>query len=155
MVDTAERVPSATPASTSTPSAPASARTAAPPGAAPRVDVEALGRQLLGDWAEARLASRALSSRPEMQKQEGLSVADHRTRVFEQLKLLVENGQVHRAFPKSVGGQEDNGGNIAAFEELVAADPSVQIKSGVQWGLFGSAVMHLGTEHHHEKYLPA
>ncbi|MBW8872114.1 MAG: acyl-CoA dehydrogenase family protein [Leifsonia sp.] len=156
MVDTAERVPSATPASTSAASpAPASTRTTPPAGAAPRVDVEALGRQLLGDWAEARLASRELSSRPEMQKQEGLSVADHRTRVFGQLKLLVENGQVHRAFPKSVGGQEDNGGNIAAFEELVAADPSVQIKSGVQWGLFGSAVMHLGTERHHQKYLPA
>ena len=152
MVDTAERVPSATPAVSPAPTVPEPPRTT---GAAPKVDVEALGRQLLGDWAEARLASRALSSRPEMQKQEGLSVADHRARVFEQLKLLVENGQVHRAFPKSVGGQEDNGGNIAAFEELVAADPSVQIKSGVQWGLFGSAVMHLGTEHHHQKYLPA
>ncbi|MGO4536505.1 acyl-CoA dehydrogenase family protein [Leifsonia sp. 2MCAF36] len=155
MVDTAERVPSATPASTpATATAPAVPEPA-PVGVTPRVDVEALGRQLLGDWAEARLASRELSSRPEMQKQEGLSVDDHRKRVFGQLKLLVENGQVHRAFPKSVGGQEDNGGNIAAFEELVAADPSVQIKSGVQWGLFGSAVMHLGTEHHHEKYLPA
>jgi acyl-CoA oxidase len=152
MVDTAERVPSATPAASPAPAVPEPARTT---GAAPGVDVEALGRQLLGDWAEARLASRALSARPEMQKLEGLSVADHRARVFGQLKLLVENGQVHRAFPKSVGGQEDNGGNIAAFEELVTADPSVQIKSGVQWGLFGSAVMHLGTEHHHQKYLPA
>jgi acyl-CoA oxidase len=61
---------------------------------------------------------------------------------------------VHRAFPKSVGGGEDNGGNIAGFEELVAADPSLQIKSGVQWGLFGAAVMQLGTEYHHKKYLP-
>lgn len=148
MVDTAERVP-ATPAAASRPTpAPAA-------GTAPRVDVDGLGRQLLGDWAEARLASRALSSRPEMQKIEGLSVADHRKRVFEQLGLLVENGQVHRAFPASVGGQDDHGGNIAAFEELVAADPSLQIKSGVQWGLFGAAVLHLGTAPHHEKYLPA
>lgn len=151
MVDTAERVPSATPAAPAAPPVPEPA----PAGASPRIDVEALGRQLLGEWAEARLASRELSARPEMQKQEGLSVADHRKRVFGQLKLLVEHGQVHRAFPKSLGGGEDNGGNIAAFEELVAADPSVQIKSGVQWGLFGSAVLHLGTEYHHEKYLPA
>ena len=122
--------------------------------ATPRVDVEKLGRQLLGTWADARLASRALSSRPEMQKVEGLSLDDQRARTFEQLKLLVENGQVHRAFPKSVGGQEDNGGNIAGFEELVAADPSLQIKSGVQWGLFGSAVLQLGTEYHHKKFLP-
>ncbi len=122
--------------------------------AATRIDVEKLGRQLLGTWAEARLRSRELSSRPEMQKVEGLSLEDQRARTFVQLKLLAENGQVHRAFPKSVGGQEDNGGNIAGFEELVAADPSLQIKSGVQWGLFGSAVMQLGTEYHHKKYLP-
>jgi acyl-CoA oxidase len=155
MVDTAERVPSATPASPATPAAAKAPAPATAPGVTPRVDVDALGRQLLGDWAEARLASRELAKRPEMQKQEGLSVADHRTRVFGQLKLLVENGQVHRAFPKSLGGSEDNGGNIAAFEELVAADPSLQIKSGVQWGLFGAAVLHLGTESHHQKYLPA
>ena len=36
--------------------------------------------------------------------------------------------------------------NIAGFEELVVADPSLQIKSGVQWGLFGSAILQLGTE---------
>jgi acyl-CoA oxidase len=151
MVDTAART--TTPSDAPTP-APASTTTPAPHGAAPRVDVEALGRQLLGDWAEVRLASRALSSRPEMQKVEGLTLADQRARTFEQLKLLVKDGQVHRAFPKSVGGGEDNGGNIAGFEELVAADPSLQIKSGVQWGLFGAAVMQLGTEYHHKKYLP-
>ncbi|AAT89869.1 acyl-CoA dehydrogenase [Leifsonia xyli subsp. xyli] len=124
------------------------------PAPEPRVDVEALGRQLLGEWAEIRLASRELAKRPEVQKVEGLSVAEHRKRVSGQLKLLVENGQVHRAFPTSVGGADDHGGNIAAFEELVAADPSLQIKSGVQWGLFGAAVLHLGTEEHHKKYLP-
>ncbi len=159
MVDTAERAtakPSTTSVADSAASeAAAAAAATAPTGAAPHVDVEALGRQLLGRWAEARLASRELSARPELQKVEGLSVADHRSRVFEQLKLLVENGQVHRAFPKSVGGGDDHGGNIAAFEELVAADPSLQIKSGVQWGLFGAAVLHLGTQHHHETYLPA
>lgn len=142
MVDTAERA--ATKSSDSIPA----------PAAEPRVDVEALGRQLLGEWAEIRLASRELAKRPELQKVEGLSVAEHRKRVSAQLKLLVENGQVHRAFPKSVGGADDHGGNIAAFEELVAADPSLQIKSGVQWGLFGAAVLHLGTARHHEKYLP-
>ncbi|WP_223692418.1 acyl-CoA dehydrogenase family protein [Leifsonia poae] len=151
MVDTVARTTpsSATPARASAP-----ARDSAPSGGAPRVDVAALGRQLLGDWAEIRLASRELSSRPEMQKVEGLTLDDQRARTFHQLKLLVENGQVHRAFPKSVGGQEDNGGNIAGFEELVAADPSLQIKSGVQWGLFGAAVLQLGTEYHHKKYLP-
>jgi len=153
MVDTAERTTPSAKKPTAPVADPRSVTT--PPGdPSARVDVEALGRQLLGDWAEIRLASRELSGRPEMQKVEGLSLADQRARTFEQLKLLVENGQVHRAFPKSVGGGDDNGGNIAGFEELVVADPSLQIKSGVQWGLFGAAVLQLGTAQHHEKYLP-
>ncbi|BCW36351.1 acyl-CoA dehydrogenase [Arthrobacter sp. StoSoilA2] len=61
---------------------------------------------------------------------------------------------MHRAFPTRLGGSDDHGGNIAGFEELVTADPSLQIKAGVQWGLFGSAVMHLGTREHHDKWLP-
>lgn len=61
---------------------------------------------------------------------------------------------MHRAFPLAFGGEEDNGANIAGFEELVAADPSLQIKSGVQWGLFGGAVLQLGTEEHHRRWLP-
>ncbi len=120
----------------------------------PRINSAALQRQLLGTWATERLAARQLSSRPEMQGIPGLSMADHRERVLGQLKLLVENGQVKKSFPKYVGGLEDNGGNIASFEELVLADPSLQIKSGVQWGLFGSAIHQLGTKPHHEAFLP-
>src|SRR5690606_37789452 len=33
-------------------------------------------------------------------------------------------------------------------------DPSVAIKGGVQWGLFGAAILHLGTRPHHEQWLP-
>jgi acyl-CoA oxidase len=123
----------------------------APPAS---VDVAVLGRRLLGTWADIRLASRELCKRPEMHRIDGLTLDEHRSRVFGQLKLLVEDGQVHRAFPRSVGGGEDAGGNIAGFEELVTADPSLQIKSGVQWGLFGAAVLHLGTQKHHDMWLP-
>jgi acyl-CoA oxidase len=119
-----------------------------------RINVPELAHQLLGTWPDARTKARALAARPEFHRVEGLTLDEHRDRVFGQLKLLVENGQVHRAFPKHLGGQEDHGGNIAGFEELVTADPSLQIKSGVQWGLFGSAVMHLGTKEHHDKWLP-
>ena len=122
--------------------------------AAPTVNVEQLGRQLLGTWADVRLKAREVTARPDMQRIEGLSMADHRLRVLEQLKVLAANGHVLRAFPKHLGGQDDHGGNIAGFEELVIADPSLQIKGGVQWGLFGAAVLHLGTKPHHDKYLP-
>ena len=120
----------------------------------PAVDVETLGKQLLGKWSAVRLQARDLAARPELHKIEGLTHTEHRARVFGQLKYLVENEAVHRAFPAALGGADDHGGNIAGFEELVVADPSLQIKAGVQWGLFGSAVMHLGTAEHHAKWLP-
>ena len=118
------------------------------------VDTAWLGRYIMGRWADVRLESRALSGRPEMQGVLGLSKEDHRERVMGQLKLLVEHGQVHRAFPPAFGGLSDHGGHLAAFEELVVADPSMQIKSGVQWGLFASAIQHLGTAEHHAAWLP-
>jgi len=118
------------------------------------VDVESLGRQLLGTWADVRRTSREFAKNPALHDVLGLSLEEQRKRALAQLHILQEKGQVHRAFPKSLGGLEDNGGNIAAFEELVSASPSLQIKSGVQWGLFGSAVLHLGTEPHHKKFLP-
>ena len=118
------------------------------------IDTRWLGEYLLGTWSDARKHARELLRNPDFHRVDGLSVEDHRKRVFWQLGRLVEENAVHRAYPKSVGGQDDHGGNIAAFEELVLGDPSLQIKSGVQWGLFGAAVMHLGTERHHTKLLP-
>ena len=159
MVDTASRTAPTAPAhATPEPPRPATVDTVTPtaiePSDAPVVDVAALGRQLLGTWADIRLAARERSARPDLQRIEGQTMAEHRERVLGQLKILVADGAVHRAFPKAVGGEDDHGGNIAAFEELVIADPSLQIKSGVQWGLFGAAVLHLGTAKHHEAFLP-
>ncbi|MEJ3403957.1 acyl-CoA dehydrogenase [Rathayibacter sp. YIM 133350] len=161
MVDTAVRSHTDEPAEARRPTATAAAPltdtgpiTVPGQAGAPRVDVQALSRQLLGTWPDVRLAARELTADPRMQRIEGQSKEEHRERVFEQLKLLVQNGQVHRAFPTHLGGMDDHGGNIAAFEELVTADPSLQIKSGVQWGLFAAAILHLGTDYHHETFLP-
>ncbi len=123
-------------------------------GGEPGVDVASLGEQLLGTWAAVRHEARALAADPAFHNIPGLSLEEQRARTLAQLHLLVERNAVHRAFPKYLGGGEDNGGNIAGFEELIAADPSLQIKSGVQWGLFASAVLQLGTEFHHRKFLP-
>lgn len=120
----------------------------------PRIDVAAVTESLLGTWADTRRAAREMVKDPAFHRVEGLTMAEHRERVLSQLHLLVENGAVHRAFPKAFGGEDNNGANIAGFVELVSADPSLQIKSGVQWGLFGSAVLQLGTEEHHKKWLP-
>ncbi|MGR2752896.1 acyl-CoA dehydrogenase family protein [Agromyces arachidis] len=160
MVDTASRSDTTPAPKVERPASPESASAATPENtpidsqAAPVVDVAALGRQLLGTWADIRLEARARAAQPEFQRIDGQSMAEHRERVLGQLKLLVASGAIKKAFPKELGGDDDHGGNIAAFEELVLADPSLQIKSGVQWGLFGAAVLHLGTQKHHEAYLP-
>ncbi|WP_193597752.1 acyl-CoA dehydrogenase [Microbacterium sp. YJN-G] len=118
------------------------------------IDVARVNELLMGSWAQTRREAREMIKDPAFWRDDSLGKDAHRERVLTQLHLLVENGAVHRAFPKQFGGEEDNGANIAGFEELVAADPSLQIKSGVQWGLFGGAVLHLGTEEHHSRWLP-
>ena len=120
----------------------------------PQLDVEQINQLLMGTWADTRRQAREMIKDPAFWRKDDLGKDEHRERVLSQLHLLVENKAVHRAFPKRLGGEENNGGNIAGFEELVVADPSLQIKSGVQWGLFGSAVLQLGTAEHHDKWLP-
>jgi acyl-CoA oxidase len=119
-----------------------------------RIDVDSVTDMLLGTWADTRREAREMIKDPAFWRVDGLSMDEHRERVLSQMHLLVEHGGVLRAFPKEYGGAENNGANIAGFAELVAADPSLQIKAGVQWGLFGSAVLQLGTKEHHDKWLP-
>jgi acyl-CoA oxidase len=118
------------------------------------IDVAALGETLLGRWKDVRLASRELMKREEFHRIPGQSMADHRERTLGQLHALVKERAVLRAFPARLGGFDDHGGNLAQFEEIAIADPSLQIKSGVQWGLFAAAILHLGTERHHDQFLP-
>ena len=154
MADTAVRSPK--PASDKR--TPAGGATHAPNSAAeasdPRIDIEHVTDLLLGTWADTRRVAREMTKNPDLWRDDSLAMDEHRKRVLAQLHLLVEQGGVHRAFPKEYGGEENNGSNIAGFEELVTADPSLQIKAGVQWGLFGSAVLQLGTKEHHDKWLP-
>ncbi|ACQ81810.1 acyl-CoA oxidase domain protein [Beutenbergia cavernae DSM 12333] len=119
-----------------------------------RIDVGALADLLDGRWADIRRRTRNLALEPRYRRTLGLSMAEHRARVREQAQALADSGEVQRAFPSRLGGADNPGGNIAGFEELVVADPSLQIKAGVQWGLFGAAVLHLGTAYHHEEFLP-
>ena len=154
MTDAAVR-PTTPATSTRTPvgGAPTAAHSAAE-AAENRIDIERVTDLLLGTWAETRREAREMLKDPIFWRDDSLGMDAHRERTLGQLHELVARKAVHRAFPKRFGGEENNGANIAGFEELVAADPSLQIKSGVQWGLFGSAVLQLGTQKHHEKWLP-
>ncbi|MDJ1113887.1 acyl-CoA dehydrogenase [Microbacterium dauci] len=132
--------------------APTAARTAAEAGE-PRIDIDTVGSMLLGTWADTRREVRELIKDPAYWRIDGQTVAEHRDRVMGQVRLLAQNNGSSRALPEEYGGLNDNGANLAGFEELVLADPSMQIKSGVQWGLFGSAVLQLGTEEHHKRWV--
>ncbi|WP_028050433.1 acyl-CoA dehydrogenase [Cellulomonas sp. URHD0024] len=118
------------------------------------VDIAHLSEVLLGHYPELRLAARRLMADERFHRIEGQPVPEHRERVLGQLRLLAAEGDVHRSFPERFGGAGDHGGFLARFEELGHADPSLQIKSGVQWGLFASAIYHLGTERNHDDFLP-
>ena len=108
----------------------------------PKVDTTLVGDMLLGKWKDIRLHTRRICEQPEMWQIPGLTHHEHRERVFGQLKILVENGSTKYGFPAIAGGSADPGGSLTVFEELILADPSLQIKYGVQWGLFGAAILY-------------
>ncbi|WP_255303547.1 acyl-CoA dehydrogenase [Georgenia sp. 311] len=137
------------------PSAPVLGVSAGSPDSAEgELDVRAVADLIDGRWRERRRASRDLALDPAFHRLPDQSVAEHRARVLEQLHLILDRGDVLRGFPREVGGGGDPGGNLAGFEELFLGDPSIQIKGGVQWGLFGSAVQHLGVPEQHARWLP-
>jgi acyl-CoA oxidase len=107
-----------------------------------------------GDWRTVRDEARTLAADPRFGVTVGATVEEQRARVLEQLLILAGPGHSGLGFPKAYGGSNDVGASITAFEMLGFADPSLLVKAGVQWGLFGGAVLHLGTRRHHEQYLP-
>ena len=78
---------------------------------------------------------------------------EYQAQVMEWMLKLAETGQPAMLFPESAGGTDDPAGAISAFEMLGHGDLSLLVKCGVQFGLFGGAVQHLGNEEHHRKYL--
>lgn len=119
------------------------------------LDVPALTALLDGKYADVRqlvrdnLAEHAaiLSDAEEMSR------ADFRERVLEVVRMMAGTGQTGFGFPKEYGGGEDVGASVAAFETLALGDLSVVTKVGVQFGLFGGAILQLGTKPHHDAYL--
>src|SRR5215218_2296933 len=82
-----------------------------------------------------------------------LPLEEHREQVLRRAKDLATRGETVAGYPREYGGEDDLGSYISGFETLAFGDLSLLVKVGVQFGLFGGAVVHLGTEHHHERYL--
>src|SRR3954453_14465638 len=78
---------------------------------------------------------------------------EHREKVLAWARELSSQGDTAMGYPIEYGGQNAVGQGVAAFETLALGDLSLLVKCGVQFGLFGGAILHLGTEGHHERYL--
>jgi acyl-CoA oxidase len=121
----------------------------------PEVDVEALRVLLDGRYREVRDLVRAnLAEHAQvLVDAEQMSAADFRERVRDVVVLMAGTGQTGMGFPEEYGGGGDIGASIAAFETLALGDLSVLVKVGVQFGLFGGAILQLGTKTHHDAHL--
>src|SRR3954451_14214011 len=131
---------------------------AAPPqtsAAPPEVDVPALTAVLDGRYAAVRdLVRTNLAEYADiLVDAEELSIDDFRERVKDVVVEMAATGQTGMGFPEEYGGGGDIGASVAAFETLAYGDLSVLVKVGVQFGLFGGAILQLGTKHHHDAYL--
>ncbi|MFY1701958.1 acyl-CoA dehydrogenase [Micromonospora sp. WMMA1923] len=116
------------------------------------VDPTVLRQVLDGPWAEVRDAHRAhLDER--FLPVYGESGDQARERITRLLTELPTEVGIASAFPTGHGGRSDVGASIVASEMLAQVDLSLMVKAGVQWGLFGGAVVALGTRRHHEAYL--
>ncbi|MGP3775735.1 acyl-CoA dehydrogenase family protein [Streptomyces sp. SDT5-1] len=124
--------------------------------APPAIDVPALTALLDGEYAEIRdlVRTNLAAHASVLEEAEELGVDAFRERVRELAVDLAATGQTGMGFPKEYGGGGDIGASIAAFETLAYGDLSLLVKVGVQFGLFGGAILHLGTERHHRAHLP-
>jgi len=121
----------------------------------PDFDPKALAEFLDGEHREAR--QRVKQSMVQyarlMREAIGLPTDEYRRQVREVVRATAGSGTTGLGFPQEYGGGGDIGGSIASFETLAFSDLSVLVKMGVQFGLFGGAILHLGNEQHHRRYL--
>ncbi len=118
-------------------------------------DPAAMRTLLDGEQAAVKNRVRTMLSQPSFRYYGGTDKEGLRTKVFEWTREIARQGIGFLYLPKSVGGSDDLAGFMAAFETLGFHDISLVIKFGVQFGLWGGSVLRLGTDYHHQKYLPA
>jgi len=114
---------------------------------------ETLRALLDGRFPETRDRVRWWLSQPGNEPADDLPLEEYRERVLEWARELASEGDTAMGYPVEYGGQDAPGAMVTGFETLAMGDLSLLVKCGVQFGLFGGAILHLGTERHHERYL--
>ncbi len=122
---------------------------------APAFDPALLQQLLDGPHRDLRERIRALQRRPENAPVAGLDTAAYRAKVMEWMRTIAAEGLGVPGFPARYGGFDDPQANVIGFETMAYSDLSLLVKFGVQFGLWGGAVLNLGTRVHHDRYLSA
>lgn len=117
------------------------------------IDVRGVQRALDGRWADRRDQVRELLRDPRLTPQTGLTLDEQRQRTLAALRAVAATDGPKLMFPKEYGGLDEVGAGVSSFETQAHADLSLLVKCGVQFGLFGGAIRHLGTAEHHDRYL--
>ena len=107
-----------------------------------------------GPWGAVRQQLRADPDFPVAVPALELSLEEHRARTLEMVRGLTGSELVRGGLPAAQGGTGDLGASVTGLEMIGHGDLSVFVKAGVQFGLFGGAIVNLGTEGHHERYVP-
>ncbi|MGO1324975.1 MAG: acyl-CoA dehydrogenase family protein [Brevibacterium aurantiacum] len=119
------------------------------------LDPQAINNALDGRWAEARRQGRTLALEEITHEDPADDLETTRAKTLAGVELMADTGLPMVALPPALGGRNEHATNIASFEETVTASPSLQVKAGVQFGLFGGAILHLGNAEQHDAWLVA
>ncbi|MCQ9366772.1 acyl-CoA dehydrogenase family protein [Brevibacterium sp. 91QC2O2] len=120
------------------------------------VDHDVLAGLADGPRRDFRLRGRAFAGDPALrQPADDPSLEAQRSATTRAALKLGKQGFPAQSLPRALGGQEAFAAYVAGFEETLLASPSAQIKAGVQYGLFGGAIQHLGNAAQHERWLRA
>lgn len=84
-----------------------------------------------------------------------LSCPERRQSALDFVRTMAEDGYGGLPYPKSVGGEDDFSKYINLFEVVAQISPDYTVKQGVNFGLFGGAVVFLGTPEQQQAFLPA
>ena len=118
------------------------------------VDGASLAEALDGPFHAIKQRWRDEVQAEEILRDPGMGMDEARQWTFEAMRNLSEKSFITAGFPSSVGGTGSHAESVANFEMMAMGDLSLTIKSGVQHGLFGGAITNLGTDWHHERFLP-
>ncbi len=124
------------------------------PEAAPRFELEKMDLALNPNGRAQRDKVRALLSQDVFQYSYDGSKEEKRKQVLNWLTILADAGLGEIAYPGVTYDAENSLDFVTTFQTLAEFDHSLVIKYGVQFGLWGGSIFHLGTEEHHQKYLP-